>query len=147
MNYTEMNDMKPRPVGFLSEGEISHDSEAFDYIRELHDYLWQFVRVFRPSASGSLDDFIDDALAVAKESKNGKIITIRSGEFFDASVEHLVIPSDMDVEYEKEAYDEWYEYAYRPSCNRIKYMSFSDWLRTRGARDTTDTEVLKFWEV
>lgn len=54
--------MKERPRGFIAEDKIDHDGEIFDYIRELHGYLWRFVRCFRPAASGSLSDFIDDTL-------------------------------------------------------------------------------------
>lgn len=54
--------MKERPGGFLSEKNIAHNSEVFDYIRELHEYLWHFVRIFHPSASGSLCNWIDVTL-------------------------------------------------------------------------------------
>ena len=50
--------MKKRPDGFLSEENISHDSEIFDYIKELHGYLWKFIRTQNPGASGSLDDIL-----------------------------------------------------------------------------------------
>lgn len=59
--------VKPRPPGFLSEENIDHDSEIFDYIRELHDYLWAFVRTQIPGASGNLRDYVDEALKVAKQ--------------------------------------------------------------------------------
>lgn len=58
--------MKPRPEGFLSEGHIAHDSEQFDYIRELHEYLWRFVRAEIPGASGDLTDFVDAAVILAE---------------------------------------------------------------------------------
>jgi len=131
--------MKPRPNGFLAEDKISHDSEIFDYIQELHDYLWQFVRVFRPSASGCLYDFIDDALATAKE--RGKTVAIMGGgDWADASVDHLVIPSDMDID---QAYNDYYTDICRPNA---RWVSFVEWLMQHGARDTTDDEVLEFWE-
>lgn len=60
--------MKKRPDGFLSKEEIAHDSEIFDYIRELHKYLWYFVRIFVPSASGELEDYIDIAVDEAEKS-------------------------------------------------------------------------------
>ena len=41
---------------------MSHDSEQFKYIVELHEYLWKFVRCEIPDASGSLKDFVDEAL-------------------------------------------------------------------------------------
>ena len=55
--------MKGRPKYFLAEDKIDQDGEVFDYIRELHDYLWRFVRIFNHSASGSLHDFVDEALS------------------------------------------------------------------------------------
>lgn len=57
--------MKKRERGFISEGNIDHDGEIFDYIKELHEYLWKFVRVLYPEASGSLNDWLDDALEIA----------------------------------------------------------------------------------
>ncbi len=54
--------MKDRPRYFLSDENIDQEGEAFDYIRELHDYLWRFVRVAIPGASGSLSDFVDNAI-------------------------------------------------------------------------------------
>jgi len=54
--------MKKRPKLFLAENTISHKSEIFNYIRELHTYLWRFVRCAIPSASGKLDRYVDDAI-------------------------------------------------------------------------------------
>lgn len=58
--------MKKRSEGFLSEENISHDSEIFDYIRELHEYLWFFVRAADPGASGELNKVVDEALKRAQ---------------------------------------------------------------------------------
>ncbi len=54
--------MKNRPEGFLKAKFIAHHSEQFDYIEELHGYLWRFVRIAFPGASGDLSEFIDPAL-------------------------------------------------------------------------------------
>lgn len=54
--------MKDRPKGFLKSDVLSHDSELFDYIRELHNYLWRFVSVAYPDAAGNLCDFVDVAI-------------------------------------------------------------------------------------
>ena len=35
---------------------------VFDYIKEVHDYLWAFIRVAFPYAGGKLDDWVDHAL-------------------------------------------------------------------------------------
>jgi hypothetical protein len=61
-----LNKMKKRSEGFLSEEKIDQSSEQFDYIRELHDYLWGFVRCELPAASGKLNDYLDIALENAK---------------------------------------------------------------------------------
>jgi len=54
--------MKIRPRGFLTEGHMGHESEIFDYIGELHRYLWRFVYCVLPGASGRLEDYIDIAI-------------------------------------------------------------------------------------
>ena len=61
--------MKKRPAGFLESGQIDHNSEQFDYIQELHEYLWEFVRTQYPNASGSLGSFVDAALLKIKTKK------------------------------------------------------------------------------
>jgi len=69
--------MKTRTEGFIAEDKIDQNGEIFDYIRELHEYLWQYVRLFYPSASGSLSDWVDkasdEAEAIRKEER-GRII-------------------------------------------------------------------------
>jgi hypothetical protein len=54
--------MKERSKGFLRNELIAHDSEQFDYIRELHDYLWRVVNVAVPGASGKLRDYLPAAI-------------------------------------------------------------------------------------
>ena len=54
--------MKNRPEGFLKPEFIDPNSEQFDYIKELHRYLWRFVRFAFPDANGDLSDFVDPAL-------------------------------------------------------------------------------------
>lgn len=58
--------MIKRHNGFLATNEISHDSEIFSYIKELHQYLWRFVRVEFPFAGGKLDKYIDIAIEKAE---------------------------------------------------------------------------------
>ncbi len=58
--------MKQRDNGFLSKENIDHNSEGFDYITELHEYLWRFVRVVNPGASGNLNELLDDAINKAE---------------------------------------------------------------------------------
>ncbi len=60
--------MKQRPIGFLSERCIDHDSAAFDYIAELHDYLWRVIRIAKPGSSGNLGALLDDAIKKLEEN-------------------------------------------------------------------------------
>ena len=73
--------MKDRPKYFLSDDKINHNSETFDYIVELHTYLWRFVKVSFPGASGFLSDYIDLAIekleAVEKYNKQTKELETR----------------------------------------------------------------------
>jgi hypothetical protein len=81
--------MKPRPDRFLSDDVIPHDSEQFDYIRELHDYLWRVVRTQIPGASGDLSLYIDATVLILEGNAKsrsllgepvGAIINPRTGE-------------------------------------------------------------------
>jgi hypothetical protein len=54
--------MKERSYGFLRNEIISHDSEQFDYISELHEYLWRFIRSIEPGASGKISNYLDRAV-------------------------------------------------------------------------------------
>jgi hypothetical protein len=69
--------MKKRTDRFLAEDKISHDSEQFDYIAELHDYLWRFVRCVFPGASGNLNWYLDGAI---EKLETGDIILSRPPE-------------------------------------------------------------------
>lgn len=62
--------MKHRPDGFLAESNIPHDSEVFDYIRELHEYLWRFVRISNPGAGGNLSEYIDNSIDHLEDDAN-----------------------------------------------------------------------------
>ena len=57
--------MKQRPDGFLKD-LYNPDTEVGDYVRELHEYLWRFVRVRFPWASGTLDKYVDAAIEDAE---------------------------------------------------------------------------------
>ncbi|KKM17397.1 hypothetical protein LCGC14_1676130 [marine sediment metagenome] len=54
--------MKKRPMYFLADDKIDQSGEIFDYIAELHEYLWRFVRAVKPGTNGSLSDYVDSAL-------------------------------------------------------------------------------------
>lgn len=64
--------MKTRPEGFLKKyyDERSADDEVASYIKELHDYLWRFVRAELPFASGSLQQYLDVAIESAEHTKD-----------------------------------------------------------------------------
>lgn len=62
----ELYRMKSRPKGLLADCNLEHDSEQFDYIKELHEVLWRFVRAELPGAGGDLSDFIPVALYLAE---------------------------------------------------------------------------------
>jgi hypothetical protein len=93
--------MKERNNGFLSPQHIDQEGEIFDYIAELHDYLWRFVRVQRPGASGNLRNFLDEALNKAEGNIEEDIVTYTpelaiSGNlyltFFDIEEEEIEDP-------------------------------------------------------
>lgn len=71
--------MKKRSYGFISEKYISHDSEQFDYIRELHEYLWRFVRVAYPSAR-SVRDYVDKAIEKLENNELVEYIKLLKNE-------------------------------------------------------------------
>uniref|UniRef100_A0A6M3IUZ7 Uncharacterized protein n=1 Tax=viral metagenome TaxID=1070528 RepID=A0A6M3IUZ7_9ZZZZ len=68
--------MKERPRGFIGEDKIDHDGEIFDYIKELHNYLWEFIYIFHPGAGGSLSDWVNDTL---DDIKSGRKVAIKQG--------------------------------------------------------------------
>jgi len=72
--------MKQRSKGFLSQDNIDQDGEQFDYIVELHRYLWQFIYVAFPNASGNLSDYVDKALVKLQAAEqNVHLTALRRG--------------------------------------------------------------------
>lgn len=71
------------------------------------------------------------------ENKDKKLVAVLGGgDWNDASVDHLVCPSTMDLNKEKEMYNKWYR-TYCDSMkgeNKIEYQTFVEWLIKRGAR-------------
>jgi uncharacterized protein (DUF3820 family) len=74
--------VKYRSYGFLSESQIDHKGEIFDYINELHEYLWRFVRLGFPNASGELGYYLDMALNIFEQRKDLKIDSKMKKEYF-----------------------------------------------------------------
>ena len=76
--------MKQRTPGFLSEEKIDHDSEPFDYIQELHGYLWRFVRAVCPGASGCIDGLVDDAIdKLERQSPQIKVLAAATRDMYE----------------------------------------------------------------
>lgn len=68
--------MKPRPHGFLGHEKIARDSEIFDYIVELHEYLWRVVNVAVPGASGSLSSYLPQAIEILEKRSTDDVGTV-----------------------------------------------------------------------
>ena len=66
------------------------------------------------------------------------------GDWADASVDHLMVPDDMDLDAELRAHRVWLNSVYTPALragNPIAYVNFVAWLRGRGASDDTPVEI------
>lgn len=80
--------MKKRTKGFLQDKFISHDSVQFDYISELHEYLWRVIRVAFPDVSGRLCMYLDSAIEKLEAERMGdnntttRLNTYKSTESF-----------------------------------------------------------------
>jgi hypothetical protein len=120
--------MKPRPNGFLAEDKIARDSEIFDYIRELHDYLWQFVRIFQPAAYGVVDDYVDDVLEMARATKELVKMPLELTE----EEEQLVLKKRKGEAQKKQARE------LALCCIRTAHK-YALWLEENGAGDTYST--------
>jgi len=58
--------MKDRPRSFLASVRVE-DPEVFDYVLELHRYLWRFIRCHRPGAGGLLHLILDGVVDEAED--------------------------------------------------------------------------------
>ena len=74
-----------------------------------------------------------------------KITAIHGGgDWHDASAEYLIVPENINIEQEKNKWEEWYRTEY---CNHnIEFINFKQWLINLGARETTDDELEIIWE-
>ena len=80
-----------------------------------------------------------------------RIVAIMGGcDWYDASVEHLVIPKSMDLDEEHKLYKTWYHEVYcrngRKHNGRVDYMTLSQWLVEKGARETSEDDIEELWE-
>lgn len=88
-----------------------------------------------------------------------KITAIHGGgDWYDASVDYLVVPEGTDLDKESEKYQKWYREVYCTKSNidtygnfdgsKVKYMTFGGWLRANcGARDTQEDELEIFEDI
>jgi len=79
--------MKKRPDGFLAEGNIDHNSEIFDYIKELHTEMWKIIFYFDCQISPELDicwDFLINTIIREKKIKEAQtsVIDYNGSEFY-----------------------------------------------------------------
>lgn len=73
------------------------------------------------------------------------------GDWYDASVKHLILPEGMDLKTEQKLYEQWYREVYamdvrsNPSTTAgVKYMDFEEFLISKGAREPTNDELELF---
>lgn len=72
------------------------------------------------------------------------------GDWADASVDHLRIPADLDLDAAKQDWDHWYQTQYTPyvwdrSLPKVEYMSFVTWLVVNcGAEHATEDDIVIF---
>jgi len=97
--------------------------------------------------------------------KPKRIVALYSGsDWCDASVDHLVIPEDLNLDEAYKRYKEWYSTVYKPNLDsrrykpwylalgkeikgEVKFRTFRAWLvDEEGARRTEDDEVEEWWE-
>ena len=74
-----------------------------------------------------------------------KLIAIQSGgDWTDASVDHLLIPSDLNLSEAKKQYRAWYQDVYVPNIAAGGFLTFAEYLKQHcGAHDpdTGDIEI------
>jgi len=75
-----------------------------------------------------------------------KITAIHGGgDWYDASVDYLVLPEGLDIQAEHLKWRNWIATEYYLNQPSLKYKSFPDWLIEQGARHTTQEELVIFW--
>lgn len=61
---------KSRPKGFLGNDQIDHNSDIFDYIRELHEILWRVCWAVNPGATGYLEHNVGSAIEILERPQS-----------------------------------------------------------------------------
>lgn len=80
----------------------------------------------------------------SQKSLKRRIVSVESGlDWTDAVYELLEVPSNLDLTEENVAYNQWYREKYLSVLfgnQKIKYKTFAEWLKERGAKDVDDIE-------
>jgi len=69
------------------------------------------------------------------------IAILGGGDWYDASVEHVEIPDNMDLEKERTAYQEWHRNVYNLHRKPNNYQTFVEFLKSQGAFDSDKVEI------
>ena len=81
-----------------------------------------------------------------------RVICITSGgDWADASVDHVKVPADCNLNTAYDGYRKWLEDVYWPQCHdrprKIKSLTFPEWLmQERGATGITSADMEYFHE-
>lgn len=86
-----------------------------------------------------------------------RFVAILGGcDWNDASVDHLAIPDGMELEAMRSDYNDWYRTEYCPAINDpnrdrrqplpVRYMTFPEFLISRGARYAMQDEIEVYGE-
>ena len=74
-----------------------------------------------------------------------KVIAIfGGGDWYDASVDHLVLPEGMNLQEELKKHKEWVRNEYR--SGKAPYKDFFTHLKEKGARDPNEDELEIIYE-
>ncbi len=71
------------------------------------------------------------------------VAILGGGDWYDASVDHIQVPNDMNMNKMNQEYTKKYGYLARQESG-IEYMSFIDWLLERGCK--IDDSVEEFYD-
>ena len=74
--------------------------------------------------------------------KNVKLVAVLGGgDWVDASVHHLAMSADFNLDELKKEWVDWYQDVYLKNRPNVKYVSFVDFLKSKGARDAESAEI------
>lgn len=81
---------------------------------------------------------------------NERIVAILGGgDWSDASVDHVIVPSGSDLDALHKQYDRWYRGDYLPALRRGEksgFATFPDWLVKTGHASSADASEVEVWE-